>query len=246
MIRVAAIGDLHVVPATAGALRPIMADLPRRADLLLLAGDLTDHGRPDEAAVMCDELRDLGLPTVAILGNHDHEAGHPEVVTELLAAAGISVLDGDSVTVEVGDTKIGIGGTKGFGGGFAGTAVSRFGEPEMKAFADHAALQARRLGDALTTPAMRAADLRIALVHYSPVPATLAGESPELFPWLGSHLLATAIDEAGGIDLAVHGHAHYGCERGVTPGGTQVRNVAGPVVRAPYAVYTLPDAERAA
>ncbi len=244
MIRIAAVGDLHVVPRTAGTLRPMMAGVAGAADILLLAGDLTDHGRPEEVAVLCDEVRDLGLPTVAILGNHDHDAGCPGQMTEQLRAAGIPVLDGDAIAIDVRGTTVGIGGGKGFGGGFAKVAVSSFGEPEMKAFADHAAERAASVGAALVSPVMRAADVRVALIHYAPVPATLAGEPVELFPWLGSHLLADAIDAAGPIDLAFHGHAHYGSEQGVTPGGTPVRNVARPVVKGPYAVYTVPDGAR--
>ncbi|MGF7235380.1 MAG: metallophosphoesterase family protein, partial [Frankia sp.] len=151
---------------------------------------------------------------------------------------------GDAVSIDVRGTTVGIGGGKGFGGGFAKMAAASFGEPEMKAFADHAAERAASLGTALSAHAMRAADVRVALVHYAPVPATLAGEPPELFPWLGSHLLAEAIDAAGGIALAVHGHAHYGSEQGVTPGGTPVRNVARPVVGGAYAVYTVPGVTR--
>jgi Icc-related predicted phosphoesterase len=237
MVRVAAVGDLHVVAASAGRLRRHYADVAEHADLLLLAGDITDRGLPAEAAVAAAELRDLGLPTVAVLGNHDHAAGAAATVAATLAAAGIDVVDGDARTVRAGGVAVTVGGTKGFAGGFGRAAVSGFGEQAMHAFAAEAEREAGRLRAALAGPV---AGLRIALVHYAPVAATLEGELVELYPWLGSSLLADAIDAAGGIDLAVHGHAHYGSETGVTAGGVSVRNVARPVIKLPYAVYQLP------
>lgn len=235
-IRIAAVGDVHVTAATNGALRRSLADVPERADVLLLAGDLTDHGQLDEAETLVAEVRDLGLPTVAVLGNHDHDGGRATAVADRVRSAGVTVLDGDAVRLTVGGTSVGIGGAKGFAGGFAGARVHRFGEDEMKRFAEHAHEAAGRLRTAMEAVD---ADVRVALMHYAPVRETLVGEPPELYPWLGSYLLAEAVDAAGGADIAVHGHAHYGSPDGVTPGGTPVRNVARPVLRAPYAVFTL-------
>jgi Icc-related predicted phosphoesterase len=146
------------------------------------------------------------------------------------------MLEGESITLEVRGRTLGIAGVKGFCGGFKGSHGHKFGEPEMKAFiqaADDAAL-------ALETQlrALRA-DHRVALLHYAPVRDTVEGERPELFPYLGAYQLADAIDRAG-ADLALHGHAHYGSVEGATSGGIPVRNVAMPVIRRPYAIYTLP------
>jgi Icc-related predicted phosphoesterase len=242
VIRVAAVGDVHVGVDSAGRLRPRLADLPDQADLFLLAGDLTHRGRPEEAKVLVEELRDVEVPTVAVLGNHDHHADEAAEVTEILQLAGVRVLDGTATTVEVDGATVGIAGTKGFGGGFAGACATAFGERAMKAFVEETAAEAARLRGALQR---LDTDRRIALLHYSPVEETLRGERLEIYPFLGSHLLAEAVD-TGGADLVVHGHAHHGSERGVTPGGTRVRNVAQPVIRQAYRVYDLRDPVAAA
>jgi Icc-related predicted phosphoesterase len=233
VIRVAAVGDLHVGMDSVGRLRPRLVDLAADADLLLLAGDLTHRGRPEEAKVLAGELLGDGVPTVAVLGNHDYHSDQQDAVTELLQEAGVIVLEGDAVVVRVGDRRVGVAGTKGFGGGFAGASASDFGEPEMKAFVAHTRTLAGRLERALT--GLRA-DRRIALLHYSPVAETLSGEPREIYPFLGSYLLAEAVDHAG-ADLVLHGHAHRGSPSGVTPGGVTVRNVAAPVIGCAYQVF---------
>jgi Icc-related predicted phosphoesterase len=233
MIRVAAVGDVHVGVDSAGRLGPRLAGLADRADLFLLAGDLTHRGRPEEAKVLAEELRDVGVPTVAVLGNHDYHSDEQEAVTEVLEEAGIRVLEGDSTVVQVGGRRVGIAGSKGFGGGFAGACASDFGEPEMKAFVGHTKALAARLEHAL---AGLRADRRIALLHYAPVAETLAGEPREIYAFLGSYLLAEAVDRAG-ADLVVHGHAHRGSRNGTTPGGVPVRNVAAPVIGRAYEVF---------
>ena len=240
MIRVAAVGDVHVGVDSAGRLRPRLSGLAGQADLFLLAGDLTHRGRPEEAKVLVEELREVGVPTVAVLGNHDYHCDQQDAVTEVLRAAGIGVLEGDGVVVEVGDHRVGIAGTKGFGGGFAGACASDFGEPEMKAFVRHTKALAGRLERAL---AALHADRRVALLHYSPVAETLAGEPREIHAFLGSYLLAEAVDRAG-ADLVVHGHAHRGSRCGTTPGGVPVRNVAAPVIGCAYEVLCF-DGETA-
>ncbi len=234
-VRVAAVGDVHLGVESAGKLRPHFEHVAERADLLLLAGDLTRVGDPDEAVVLADELRDLPVPVVAVLGNHDHHSDAGDMVVKLLDDAGVTVLEGEAATFDVGGTSVGVAGAKGFGGGFAGACGSEFGEPEMKAFIGHTRMVADRLREAI---ASLDADLRIALLHYAPIAATLQGERVEIYPFLGSYLLAEAID-ATGVDLALHGHAHAGSEKGVTPGGVRVRNVAQPVIRSAYRVYCL-------
>ncbi|MEV0533596.1 metallophosphoesterase [Kitasatospora sp. NPDC050463] len=238
MIRVAAVGDIHLGPDSRGLLRPSFAHLEDRADVLLLAGDLTRHGTPEEAAVVAEEFEGLGVPVIAVLGNHDYDAGRPEEVTGILGERGIRVLERSATTVRVDATLVGVAGTKGFGGGFAGGSGGEFGEPEMKAFIRHTRTCADGLRGALDELASQRCDVRIALLHFAPVPATVAGEPPEIYPFLGSYLLAEAIDEAG-ADLAVHGHAHLGTERGLTACGVRVRNVAQPVIGRAYTVYRL-------
>jgi Icc-related predicted phosphoesterase len=132
--------------------------------------------------------------------------------------------------------RLGIAGTKGFGGGFAGRCGSEFGEPEMKAFIRHTRELSERFGETLRS---LDCDVRVALMHYSPVAETLLGEPPEIYPFLGSYLLAQAVDTAPDTALAVHGHAHAGSERGTTPGRVKVRNVAHPVIKQAYNVYQL-------
>jgi Icc-related predicted phosphoesterase len=247
MVRIAAVGDIHLGEDCRGRLRPHFMALEGKADVLLLAGDLTDYGNAAQALVVADEVRGLPVPVVAVLGNHDYHCGYASGVRSTLERAGVTVLEGESVTLQVAGCRLGIAGVKGFGGGFTGACGHKFGEDEMKLFikitedAAHA-LEAR----------LRAleADFRIGLLHYAPVKDTLAGERLEIFPFLGAYQLGAALDNAG-ADLALHGHAHHGNEKGLTPGGIPVRNVAMPLIRRPYAIFTLGrdgarDADRAA
>ena len=233
MIRVAAVGDIHVGTECEGRLKDCFDEVHEHADLLLLAGDLTRCGTPDEAAVLAGELADIQVPVVAVLGNHDLHADAGDEVVTTIEQVGVHVLDGTATVVDVDGVSVGIAGTKGFGGGFPGASGSEFGEPEMKAFMRHSRTVACGLQDALS---VLATDVRIALLHYAPVEETLRGERLEIYPFLGCWLLAEAIDVAG-ADVAFHGHAHRGAERGVTPGGVRVRNVAQPVLGHPYRVY---------
>ncbi|MFF8594651.1 metallophosphoesterase [Streptomyces sp. NPDC015220] len=236
MIRIAAVGDIHMAPETRGTLRPAFETLPDCADVLLLAGDLTRHGTPEEARVVAEEIRDLGVPVVAVLGNHDHHADRPEEVTAVLEDAGAQVLEGSGVVVPCDGARVGVAGTKGFGGGFVGRCAGEFGEPLMKEFVRYTRRCADNLRTSLEQLGEQGCDVRIALTHYSPVPETLAGEPLEIYPFLGSYLLAEAVDTAG-ADLAVHGHAHAGTENGMTSGGVRVRNVAQPVIGRAFHVY---------
>ncbi|MGW4717272.1 metallophosphoesterase family protein [Nocardia sp. NPDC004260] len=234
-MRIAAVGDVHLGVDSRGQWREALDGLSARADVLLLAGDLTRHGAVDEGRVVAEEFADLGVPVVAVLGNHDYHSDADQEISSVLADHGITVLEGTSVTLHVDGSTLGIAGTKGFGGGFAGKCASVFGEPLMREFARHTVDVAAALGDAL---ANLHTDVTVALTHYSPISDTLHGEPREIYPFLGSYLLGEAIDEHG-ADLALHGHAHAGTERGTTPGGIRVRNVAQPVIRAAYAVYDM-------
>ncbi|MFE6847721.1 metallophosphoesterase [Streptomyces sp. NPDC057686] len=236
MIRVAAVGDIHLGPDSAGLLRPAFDTLGDCADVLLLAGDLTRHGTVAEARVVAAEVAGLAVPVVAVLGNHDYQSDQQDAVTQELRATGVHVLEGDAVLLDLGGSKVGVAGTKGFCGGFAGRSGSEFGEPEMKAFIRYTRRCAQGLGRALRELRTEGCAVRIALTHFAPVPDTLAGEPREIYPFLGSYLLAEAMDEQG-ADLAVHGHAHLGTEHGMTAGGIRVRNVAMPVIDRAFAVY---------
>jgi Icc-related predicted phosphoesterase len=234
-VRIAAVGDVHVGTDTAGRLAGSFRTVPECADVLLLAGDLTRVGTVEETDCLISELEGVTVPIVAVLGNHDLHSDQHDRVVDRLRQGGVTVLEGDSTTVDVNGTTVGIAGVRGFGGGFVGASASDFGEPQMKMFVRTTRDAADRLHRALTE---LSSDVRIALLHYSPVPDTLAGEPLEIYPFLGSYLLAEAIDGAG-ADLVVHGHAHRGRERGMTPGGVRVRNVAMPVIGAPFRVYEM-------
>lgn len=236
MTRLAAVGDLHVGVDGQEHVRGALSGVDEQADALLLAGDLTRCGDPDEARALAEVLEPLALPIIAVLGNHDHHAGSVDELVRTLADAGVRVVEGTALTLQVDGITVGIAGTKGFGGGFAGATITEFGEPLIKEFARCAQAMASRLERALRT--LRGADHRVALLHYAPISATLQGENPQLYPLLGSHLLGEAIDKAG-ADLVLHGHAHFGTEHGHTPTGIKVRNVAQPVLGRAYALFDL-------
>jgi Icc-related predicted phosphoesterase len=245
VIRVAAVGDVHMDAGVMGRFRPALEELGDCADVLLLAGDLTRRGTVAEMACVAEEFGNLPVPVVAVLGNHDYHSDQQDQLTRILEQAGITVLEGTGAVIECAGIRLGVAGAKGFGGGFAGRCAAGFGESEMKAFVRVTEASATRLDAALST---LDCDVRVALTHYAPVPDTLAGEPLEIYPFLGSYLLAEAID-GNDVGLAVHGHAHAGVERGTTPGGVPVRNVAHPVIRRVYQIYqvgpgseTSPDA----
>lgn len=239
MIRIAAMADVHFGADAVGTLGPHLTHLADQADLLVIAGDLTRVGDPAEAMMLIDELRAVTVPIATVLGNHDYHGGRVAEITAALQSAGIHVLEGNGIALDVNGARVGIAGVKGFGGGFLGASASDFGEPEIRAFVAHTRDQATRLEAALQR---LECDRRIALLHYAPVPDTLQGEPIALYPFLGSYLLAEAIDRAN-ADLALHGHAHAGSERGLTTGGVPVRNVAQPVLQRAYAIYCFDSAQ---
>jgi Icc-related predicted phosphoesterase len=216
-LRIAAIADLHCRANSAGQIRPLLDGVEEAADVLLLAGDLTDTGLPQEVKVLAAELHGLKLPMIAVLGNHDHESGQPEVVIELLEAEGIVVLDG--TVCEVGE--VGFVGTKGFCGGFDDLFIQPFGESALKLFIQASLDEAVRLENAVTK---LDCPHKVAILHYAPIKATIAGEPLELYPFLGSSRLANALDRHN-VRAIVHGHAHHGSLLGQTPAGIPVHNV---------------------
>lgn len=235
MVRVAAVGDLHTQEGSEDMFRPIFEDIHRHADVLLLAGDLTRHGRPVEAEVLVSELSVVEIPTVAVMGNHEYHEHSEGEIMDVLARENVTVLDGEATTVELDGGTVGVVGTKGFCGGFGIRALPKFGEEILKLVFRTAEAEARRVEEGLRN---LDTDYRVALLHYSPIRDTLKGESREVYPFLGNSLLAEAIDAAG-ADLVIHGHAHYGVEYGQTPGGIPVRNVPMPLLGRAYAVYEL-------
>lgn len=237
MIRLAAVGDVHCDSDVREQVLAQFATVPDRADALLLAGDLTRLGLPEEAEVLADALARLrGFPIAAVLGNHDHQSDRPDDVRSVIEGAGVDVLEASAVRWRIGSIDVAIAGAKGFAGGFEGTHATAFGEPEMKAFVEHTQGVAERLDACLSE--LDHADLTLLLLHYSPIRETLTGEPSEIFPFLGSYLFAELADRHR-VDLVLHGHAHRGIERGRTPGGIPVRNVAQAVIQQGYAVYTL-------
>lgn len=225
-VRLAAVGDIHVTKTSQGALQPVLEGLNDRADMLLLCGDLTDYGQPEEAHVLVKELSSLRIPVVAVLGNHDFESGRPEDVTNILCDAGVTVLDGEAL--EVGG--VGFAGAKGFAGGFGTRMLEPWGEPAIKAFVQEAVTESVKLERAiarLTTP------IQVVLLHYAPIAATVEGEPCEIWPFLGSSRLEDPINRHG-VSLVVHGHAHRGSPEGTTSAGIPVYNVSMPLLRRHY------------
>lgn len=235
-MRIAAVADVHARQGDEERIHAMFEGVSDEADVLVLAGDITDHGRPAETEALVRGLHGIGVPVLAVLGNHDHEAGAMKDLARMLEAAGVRCLERSSVVVE----DVGFAGAKGFGGGFENRIVKGFGEDALKAFVSESVVEAEGLRAALVgleTPR------RVALLHYAPIVTTLEGEPPEIHPFLGTTRLAQALDE-GGATVALHGHAHHGAPEGVTPGGVPVYNVALPVLRAagfetPYRVIEI-------
>lgn len=221
--RIAAVGDLHVTKESAGLYRPIFAELEGKADVLLLCGDLTDYGLPDEAHVLAKELAVLKIPILAVLGNHDYESGQHTKVVEILQDGGVRVLDGDSHVID----GLGFAGIKGFCGGFGRGTLGPWGETAIKTFVKEALDEALKLESAL---ARLRTERRIALLHYSPVRDTVMGEPEEIFAFLGCSRLEEPLERYP-VNLAFHGHAHRGSLEGKTRVGTPVYNVAMPLLR---------------
>lgn len=225
VVRFAAVGDLHCTKDSGGSLRSFFAQAAEAADVLLLCGDLTDYGTTEEAKVLAGELAQVAMsrPVVAVLGNHDFESGQPEVVARILKDAGVRVLDGEAVEVQ----GVGIAGVKGFAGGFGRGALGPWGEQAIKTFVQEALHEALKLESALAK--LRTPD-RIALLHYSPIAATVQGEPLEIFPFLGTTRLEEPLIRYP-VSAVFHGHAHRGTPEGKTVNGTPVFNVAMPLLR---------------
>src|SRR5215216_6535314 len=241
-LRVAAVGDLHISKNSQGKFQPLLTQISGNADVLLLCGDFTDYGLPEEARILARELTaSVNIPVIAVLGNHDYESGHQGEIRQILTDAGVAVLDGEATEVH----GVGFAGVKGFGGGFGRGALGPWGEQAIKAFVQEAIDESLKLEAAL---ARLRTNRRVAVLHYSPVRSTVEGEPPEIFPYLGSSRLEEPINRYR-VSAVFHGHAHRGTAEGRTAVGVPVYNVAMPLLarlnpdRPPYLIVELPLVE---
>jgi len=238
-VRVAAIGDIHVSKTSQGQFQPLFTQISASADVLVLCGDFTDYGLPEEARILARELTTaVKIPVIAVLGNHDYEGGKEQEITQILRDAGVRVLDGEATEVH----GIGFAGVKGFCGGFGRGALGPWGEKAIKLFVQEAVDEALKLEAAL---ARLRTQRRVALLHYAPVRATVDGEPVEIFPYLGSSRLEEPINRYR-VSAVFHGHAHRGSPEGQTSTGVPVYNVAMPLLarvrpdRPPFLIVEIP------
>jgi uncharacterized protein len=239
-LRIAATGDIHCRDSNREAVVSSFAALDDDVDLILVAGDLTSHGRLDEAEILCEAAAATAAPVYAVLGNHDWHNDEAEAILERLRQGGVQMLDRDAAVCQVGEVEVGIVGVKGFVGGFAPRHLPDFGEPSLREVYAESTAEVQALNDGLHEVAT--CPVRIVLLHYSPAEATLEGEPREIWVFLGSDRLAAPILEHG-PDLVLHGHAHAGSPDG-TIGETPVHNVSQPVLGTDFRIFEL-DASHA-
>ena len=233
-MKIAATADIHARVGDIERLRVLAEGAALEADVLVMGGDLTDLGKLEQAEVLLDVLDSCPIPVVATLGNHDHESRSAEELSRLFVKSGVHLLDRSSVVID----GVGFSGVKGFCGGFDRALANAFGEDLFKAWVNEGLEDAEALKHELRG---LETDRRVAVLHYAPISATVEGEAPEIYPFLGTSHLARALDE-GGATVAFHGHAHNGSLEGRTPGGVPVLNVAVPVLQQagfaqPYYVF---------
>jgi Icc-related predicted phosphoesterase len=235
LLKVAALGDIHVREGDdPGPFRALMAEIAQAADVLVLAGDLTDTGSPKEAEILAGHLRMASVPVIGVLGNHDYECGKVDEVKHILCEAGLKLLDGSSCEVD----GVGFVGVKGFPGGFGKRMLGAFGEPAIKTFVSESIAEAMQLENAMRSVKAKRS---LVVLHYAPIAETVEGEPLEIYPFLGSSRLAETIDRFE-VDAIVHGHAHRGTFEGRTPAGRPVYNVAYGIPKPtgrPYALLEL-------
>lgn len=230
VLKVAAVGDLHVREDGA-SYRSLFADVSQVADVLVLAGDLTDTGQPRQAEILAEDLRACSIPVVAVLGNHDYESGLVHEVSDVLRRAGVHLLDGQTTEIN----GVGFVGVKGFVGGFGRRMLGSFGEPAIKAMVAESVNEAMRLENAMR---QARSERTLIVLHYAPTEDTVIGEPLEIYPFLGSSRLAETIDRFK-VSAVVHGHAHHGTHEGRTPGGAPVFNVAMHIEKPTGLAYAL-------
>ena len=217
-MRIAATADIHFSPQSYDRIREPLTHVRDEADVLVIAGDLTNYGKPDEMHSLLNALVRLRIPIVAVLGNHDYESCQEQELIKMMTTEGIKVLDGSSYERD----GVGFAGTKGFIGGFGRGVLTAFGEKEVKAFVQASIDETMKLERALS---MLRTEKIVIVTHYSPIVETVRGEPAEIWPYLGSSRLAEVIDRHGAV-VAIHGHAHHGQPDGKTTGGVPVHNVA--------------------
>ena len=239
-MKIAAAGDLHCTDAIRESVAASFERTAGEADLILLAGDLTTHGEPEQAAILADACRGLRVPVCAVLGNHDHHADRAAQVGAVLRDAGITVLERGSARVPIGATEVGIVGLKGFLGGFPGSRLANFGERQFRELYAETTADVEALARELE--AVRDCPLRVVLLHYAPTADTLVGEPPGLWMVLGNDRLAVPIADHA-PDLVLHGHAHAGTFEGSID-GVPVHNVAIPVIGRDFAFFELVASDR--
>jgi Icc-related predicted phosphoesterase len=235
VIRIAGAGDLHASEATRERVLAAFAKVEGEADVILLAGDLTTTGEPEQARVLADACRDLSIPIFAVLGNHDYHAGRVDEVRTILEDAHVHVLDRAWQTCTIAGLEFGVVGAKGFVGGFPGSALPDFGEPTLRNAYAETTLEADAIGKGLQE--IVHSDVRVVLLHYAPIQATIEGEPEGIHVMLGSDRLATPIAE-NGADLVLHGHAHAGTFEG-SIGQIPVYNVAVHVTGRDFWIFDL-------
>jgi Icc-related predicted phosphoesterase len=240
-IRIAAAGDVHFSERDRERARAAFAALEGRVDVVLLAGDLTTHGEPEQAAVLAEAAGALDVPVVAVLGNHDWHVNRAPELIAVLEEAGIVVLERATHVVELCGAEVGIVGCKGFVGGFAGNHIPDFGEPLLRAVYAESTAEVEALDAGLRAVAM--CPFRIVLLHYAPTTDTLEGERRDIWTFLGTDRLAVPILEHG-PDLVLHGHAHAGTFEGRV-GEVPVYNVSVPVMGEDFWVFELSGERRA-
>lgn len=233
-LKIAAVADLHMKEDGSVSYKDLFSEVSGAADVLVMAGDLTDLGKPSEAEMLVADLKHCTVPVVAVLGNHDHQCDAVAEVSSILMNAGVTLLDGQSVEIE----GVGFVGAKGFAGGFGRYMLGSFGEPAIKAMVSESVDEAMRLENALRKVSSERA---MVVLHYAPIPDTVVGEPLEIYPFLGSSRLAETIDRFS-VSAVVHGHAHKGTYKGKTPGGAPVFNVAAHIKKPtgkPYAILEI-------
>jgi len=238
-LRIAATGDVHCRDSNREAVVESFAQLGEDVDLVLVAGDLTSHGRLEEAEILCEATAATAAPVYAVLGNHDWHADEAEAILERLQAGGVEMLDRRAAVCQVGEVEVGIVGVKGFVGGFAPRHLPDFGEPSLRAVYREATEEVEALERGLHE--VETCPVRIVLLHYAPVEATLEGEPREIWVFLGSDRLAAPILEHG-PDLVLHGHAHAGSPDGLI-GETPVHNVSQPLLGTDFRFFELDASE---
>lgn len=229
--RIAAVADIHVRETDHGKWVDYFREVSAHADVLLICGDLTDTGDEDEAKVLAEELRACTIPVICVLGNHDYEKGRHKLIRQALQNSNVHILDGEAIVI--GD--VGFAGVKGFGGGFDRYLLTMFGEDANKAFVQEAVDESLHLERALNMLDGSQITKKIAVLHYAPIKATVIGEPPEIYPFLGSSRLAEPLIR-NKVIAAFHGHAHAGTLEGTLNGDIKIFNVAKPIlVKAGYA-----------